>query len=132
MAESRRRLTDHSTGTATLVAQGCSFTGHVSTNGDFHVSGTIDGDCDVKGAVTLTDKGRWQGTIRAGHVIIAGHLDGDIVAEGSVEILASARIVGAVSGKAIAVAEGAVVEGQMMTTGHAEPTEFVEKRQAVE
>ena len=129
MAESRsRRLSDRSSGNATLIAEGCSFTGHITTHGDFHVSGTIEGDCDVDGAVTLTKSGRWLGSVRAGHVIIAGHIEGDIAATGSVEILDSARITGAVSGKAIAVAEGAVVEGQMMTTGHADPTEFVEKR----
>ena len=35
---------------------------------------------------------------------------------------------GTVSGEAIAVAEGAVVEGIMKTSGRADPTEFVEKR----
>ena len=33
------------------------------------------------------------------------------------------------TGEAIAVAEGAVVEGVMKTTGQSEPQEFVEKRQ---
>jgi cytoskeletal protein CcmA (bactofilin family) len=45
-----------------------------------------------------------------------------------VEITNSARIVGTVTGEAIAVAEGAVVEGVMKTTGHAKPVGFVEKR----
>jgi cytoskeletal protein CcmA (bactofilin family) len=47
-----------------------------------------------------------------------------------VEITDTARITGTVSGEAIAVAEGAVVEGIMKTTGQPEPTEFVEKRQS--
>jgi cytoskeletal protein CcmA (bactofilin family) len=133
MSESRlRRLSDQSSGNATLVAEDCTITGHIKAGGDFHVAGGIDGDCDVDGTVTLTRKGNWNGTIRAGHVIVAGHVEGDIVASGSIEIMDSARITGAVSGKAIAVAEGAVVEGQMMTTGHAEPTEFVEKRQSAD
>lgn len=129
MADSRlRRLSDRSSGPATLVSEGCTITGHVSTSGDFHVSGSVEGDCSVEGSVTLTKKGRWHGTINAGHVIVAGHVDGDITATGSIEIMDSARISGTVSGKAIAVAEGAVVEGQMMTTNNTEPTEFVEKR----
>jgi hypothetical protein len=37
-----------------------------------------------------------------------------------------------VSGASIAVAEGAIVEGVMQTTGQSSPTEFVEKRQAEE
>jgi cytoskeletal protein CcmA (bactofilin family) len=56
-------------------------------------------------------------------------VEGDIVAAGKVEITDTARITGTVSGEAIAVAEGAVVEGVMKTTGPSEPLEFVEKRQ---
>lgn len=133
MADTRlRRLTDRSSGPATLVSEGCAITGHIKADGDFHMSGEVDGDCDVEGTVTLTSTGRWHGTMRAGHVIVAGHVQGDIIASGSIEIMNTARISGAVSGKAIAVAEGAVVEGQMMTSGHADPIEFVEKRQRAE
>ncbi|MCJ7590245.1 MAG: polymer-forming cytoskeletal protein, partial [Woeseiaceae bacterium] len=61
-------------------------------------------------------------------VIVAGHVEGDIVARGKVEITNTARIAGTVTGEAIAVAEGAVVEGVMKTTGQAKPIGFVEKR----
>jgi hypothetical protein len=37
-----------------------------------------------------------------------------------------------VTGAAIAVAEGAVVQGVMRTTGRSKPTEFVEKRRSEE
>ena len=131
MAENRRRrLTDRASGPASLISAGCAISGHIKSNGDFHVSGDVEGDCEVEGAVTLTKHGRWFGTITAGHVIVAGHVDGDIAATGSIEIMNTARITGSVSGKAIAVAEGAVVEGQMMTTGNIDPTEFVEKRES--
>ena len=83
----------------------------------------------LHGTVTLAKEGLWKGTIRAENVIVAGHIEGDIIASGKVEITDSARINGTVSGEAIAVAEGAVVEGVMKTTGPAEPLEFVEKRQ---
>ncbi len=78
--------------------------------------------------MTLTRSGYWSGTINAGHVVISGHVEGDIVAAGKVEISNTARITGTVMGEAIAVAEGAVVEGQMKTTGKTEPVGFVEKR----
>ena len=123
-----RRLRDRTSGAATLINEGCKITGTVTGNGDFQVSGEIDGDCDLEGTVMLTKDGLWRGTIRAGNVIVAGHVEGDIVAADSVEITNSAKIMGTVSGEAIAVAEGAVVEGVMKTTGRAEPSEFVEKR----
>ena len=130
MNESRlRRLRDQSAGPPTLINEGCKISGLVTGGGDFVVSGEIDGDCDVEGTVTLAKNGLWSGTIKAGNVIIAGQVEGDIVALGRVEITDTARISGTVAGEAIAVAEGAVVEGVMQTTGKSDPVEFVEKRQ---
>lgn len=129
MSESRlRRLRDSSSGPATLVSEGCKINGLVTGGGNFHLAGEVDGDCEFEGTVTLARTGYWKGTIRAANVIVAGRVDGDIIAAGRVEITDSARINGTVSGEAIAVAEGAVVEGIMRTTGPAKPTEFVEKR----
>lgn len=129
MNETRlRRLRDRSSGAATLINEGCKITGVIGGNGNFLINGEIDGDCDVKGTVTLAQNGLWKGTIKADSVIISGHVEGDVIAVGKVEITASARIVGTVTGEAIAVAEGAVVEGVMKTTGQADPVEFVEKR----
>ena len=56
-------------------------------------------------------------------------LPGDIIATGRVEITETAKIAGTVSARAIAVAEGAIVEGVMRTAGQTDPTEFVEKRE---
>ena len=123
-----RRLRDKSSGPATLINDGCKISGTVTGSGDFHLSGEFDGDCELDGTVTLAKGGFWSGTIRASNVIVAGHVEGDIIAAGRVEITDTARITGTVSGEAIAVAEGAVVEGIMKTSGQADPTAFVEKR----
>lgn len=123
-----RRLRDHASGAATLVNDGCKITGQISGTGDFLVSGEIDGDCDIDGSVTVAASGLWQGTIRATNVIVAGHIEGDVTATSKVEITNTAKITGKVTGEAIAVAEGAVVEGVMKTTGQEKPHEFVEKR----
>ncbi len=124
-----RRLRDRPAGPATLISEGCKISGLITGDGDFQISGEIDGDCDLEGTVTLAKNGVWTGTIKAGNVIVAGHVEGNIVANGSVEITATAKISGTVSGEAIAVAEGAVVEGVMQTTGRADPQGFTEKRQ---
>ena len=123
-----RRIRDRARGPATLINEGCKVTGLIGGSGDVHVSGHVDGDCDIEGTLTLAKNGFWSGTIKAANIVIAGRAEGDIVADGHVEITDSARITGTVTGNAIAVAEGAVVEGVMKTTGKSEPQEFVEKR----
>lgn len=123
-----RRLRDASKGPASLISEGCKISGALSGNGDFMISGEVEGDCDLGGTVTLTSKGTWKGCLKAGAVIIAGRVEGDVISEGRIEISKTAHIQGTVTGEAIAVAEGAVVEGTMQTTGASAPTEFVEKR----
>ena len=124
----RRRFRDRASGAPTLINEGCKISGVITGKGDYQVSGEVDGDCEVDGTVTLTRTGFWNGTINASHVVISGHVEGDIVAAGKIEVSDSARITGTVTGEAIAVAEGAVIEGQMKTTGKAEPIGFIEKR----
>jgi cytoskeletal protein CcmA (bactofilin family) len=124
-----RRLRDRSSGAATIISEGCKISGLLTGSGNFLINGEIDGDCDLDGTVTLAANGLWKGTIKANDIIVAGHVEGDIIAATKVEITETARISGTVSGEAIAVAEGAVVEGIMQTTGPSDPQEFVEKRQ---
>jgi cytoskeletal protein CcmA (bactofilin family) len=123
----RRRLRDRSSGTATLISEGCRVSGVLTGNCDFQVNGEVEGDCEINSTLVLTKSGLWKGTIRAANVIVSGHVEGDIIASESVEITDTARIAGTVSAEAIAVAEGAVVEGVMKTTSQSEPVELFGK-----
>lgn len=126
----KRRLRDAASGPGTLISQGCKVEGMLRGAGNFMINGEVDGECDVDGSVTLAEGGHWKGVIRATSVIVAGSIEGDIIAAGPVEIGDTARISGTVTGEAIAVAEGAVVEGVMKTTVKSAPEEFVEKRRS--
>jgi cytoskeletal protein CcmA (bactofilin family) len=123
-----RRLRDSAGGPGTLISEGCKIEGLITGSGNFLINGEIEGECDIDGSVTLARGGYCKGLLKAKSVIVAGTVDGDIVAAGQVEISDTAKITGTVSGEAIAVAEGAVVEGVMKTSGRQEPQEFVEKR----
>jgi cytoskeletal protein CcmA (bactofilin family) len=125
----KRRLRDSTGGPGTLISEGCEVEGFIRGGGHFMINGQVNGECDVAGSVTLAKGGFWKGVIKAESVIVAGTIEGDIIANGQVEIADTARITGTVTGEAIAVAEGAVVEGVMQTTGRSQPHEFVEKRQ---
>ncbi len=131
MNESRlRRMRDQSSGKATLINEGCKINGEITGSGNFQINGEVTGDCDISGTIQLAGSGYWQGSIQADNVIVAGHIEGDINAKGKVEITNTAKITGTVTAAAIAVAEGAIVEGVMKTTGQSEPLEFVEKRES--
>ena len=128
MNDTKRRISDANVGPGTLISESCKIKGAITGRGNFMINGEIDGECDIEGTVTLARNGFWRGTIKADSIIVAGTIEGDIYASGCVEICDTARISGTVSGEFIAVAEGAMVEGVMQTTGQDKPTEFVEKR----
>ncbi len=126
----KRRIHDKLAGPATLISEGCKITGAISGDGDFLVSGEVEGECDLTGSLTIAPNGFWKGSISAASVIVAGTVEGDIVVGGRVEISDTAKITGTVTAEAIAVAEGAIVQGKMKTTGSTDPVGFVEKRKA--
>ena len=125
----KRRLRDRATGPTTLIASGCTVTGEFAGSNDLLVSGTVVGNSRLDGVVTITAEGRWQGSLDARDLVISGTVEGDVSADGHIELASSARIRGTVTGDRIAVAEGAVIEGDMRITGQGGgATPFSERR----
>ena len=125
----KRRIRDVPTGPTTFIAPSTTIVGTVGGQGPYVFCGTVEGDCDINGPVTLAEGGRWRGTLKATDVIIAGIVEGDVVARKRVEIAGTARVTGSLSGNSIAVAEGAVIEGEIKVTTGGEPVTYQEKRQ---
>ncbi|MEO0575889.1 MAG: polymer-forming cytoskeletal protein [Pseudomonadota bacterium] len=127
----KQRARDKARGPMTLIAEGCTLTGQITGDNDILLSGVVDGDSILKGMVTITREGHWKGTLTARDVIVSGTVDGDINASGCIEIASTARIRGTVTGDQIAVASGAVIDGQMRITGNrGDAHEFTEKRES--
>ncbi|MDX1561330.1 MAG: polymer-forming cytoskeletal protein [Gammaproteobacteria bacterium] len=124
----RRRIQDSGKGPTTFIGPGSKITGAISGKGAYVFCGHVEGDCDIEGPVTLAEGGHWVGTLKAADAVIAGKVEGDVIAGGRVEIAGSARIVGSLSGQSIAVAEGAVIEGEIKVTSGDRPIQFAEKR----
>jgi cytoskeletal protein CcmA (bactofilin family) len=124
-----KRMRDRIGQPATILGPGLRLTGRLEGKGHFLVSGTVIGDAEIEGSLTIAESGDWQGNIRADDVVIAGHLEGELQARGAVEIAASARVSGRVIGGGIAIAQGAVVEAELQVTGDKPVKNFEERRQ---
>ena len=127
----RRRLLDRLGSTPTLIAQHTVLRGDIETQGALLVSGTVHGNAQVGGEIAIAGGAQWEGNIRARRAVVAGSLSGDLVVDEKLEIGASARIRGRVSAQLIAIARGALVEGEMICTGKEPVIEYEEKRAAV-
>lgn len=126
----KRRIHDTHSGAATYVAASTKIVGTLVGQGAYVFCGTVEGECDIDGPLTLAKDAHWKGTMRATDIVVAGTVEGDVVARRRVEIAGSARITGSLAGHSIAVAEGAIIEGEIkVQTGEA-PLSYQEKRQS--
>lgn len=108
-----RRTLDRVQGFATCIGAESQFQGTLSGAGDCIVYGRVEGDCDIGGTLVIADGGVWGGDITASNILIAGQVDGALLAREKMEILSTARIRGKLSSPIIAIAEGAVHDGEM-------------------
>jgi cytoskeletal protein CcmA (bactofilin family) len=124
----RRRLADRVSSSPTFIGAGSRFTGDLECNSDLMVSGSVRGDGDVRGALTLTEGGSWEGEIRAGNAVVAGEVHGSLTVGEKLELRSTARIRGSLKARSIAVAKGAIIEGDMAVTSGKPVVHFEEKR----
>ena len=128
MIRRKRRILDQNQGPTTFIGADTEITGTIKGKGEYIFCGTVDGDCSIEGPVTLAAGGVWRGTMRGEDLIIAGEVDGDVIAAQRVEVSGTAKIAGSLSGHSIAVAEGAIIEGEIKVTSGDPPVQFEEKR----
>ena len=130
MLKLKRRIQDSTNGPTTYVAASTTIVGTVTGKGAYVFCGSVEGDCDIDGPLTLAAGGRWKGTLKATDIVVAGVVEGDVIAKQRVEILGTARVTGSLAGNSIAVAEGAIIAGEIKVTSGAAPVTFQEKRTA--
>ncbi|MEE9141844.1 MAG: polymer-forming cytoskeletal protein [Gammaproteobacteria bacterium] len=125
----KRRLMNEQGGDTTYLGEGVRFVGNFSGNGELIIRGEVEGDCDLNGPLTLARGGSWKGRIKATRVVVGGTIQGDVIATERLEIAATAKIDGSARGRAITIAEGAIVQGEVGISGKSDLIVFHEKRQ---
>jgi cytoskeletal protein CcmA (bactofilin family) len=125
----KRRIQDAAQGAPTYIGASTTIVGTITGQGAYVFCGTVEGDCDIDGPLTLAKGGCWRGTMKATDLVVAGTVEGDVVARQRVEIAGTARVTGSLAGNSIAVAEGAIIEGEIKVTSGEAPIAFQEKRQ---
>ncbi len=113
----------------TIVGAGTLFVGNIRGKGQFVVCGEVHGDGELEGALNLSATASWYGTIRAHQAIIAGKIIGGVIVEDKLEIARTAVIRGRVSARTVAIAVGAIVDGEIEVTSGIPIVQFQEKRE---
>ena len=126
----RRRLADRVSSSPTFVGAGSKFTGDLECGSDLVVGGAVQGDGVVRGSFTLSEGGRWEGRIHSTNAVIAGEVQGTVVVGEKLEIRNTARIHGSVQARVIAIAQGAVIDGDMAVTSGTPVVHYDETRKS--
>jgi cytoskeletal protein CcmA (bactofilin family) len=123
-----RRFLDRTPASPTMIGAGSVFLGNLSGAGPFVVAGEIHGDGELTGDLNVAVGGGWMGNIRARRAIIAGRVSGSLHVAEKLEIGHTAVIRGSVSARQVAIAKGAIVDGDIEVTSGDAIVQFEEKR----
>jgi len=129
MNEPKRRFLDGTSASPTFIGAHSVFVGNIRGAGQFVVSGEVHGDGELDGALNLSATGSWHGQIQAQQAIVAGTILGGLSVKDKLEIGYTAVIRGRVSARTVAIAKGAIVEGEIEVTSGAPVLQFEERRE---
>jgi cytoskeletal protein CcmA (bactofilin family) len=128
MSVPKRRFFDRISVTPTFIGAESVFVGNVRGAGPFVVCGEVHGDGELDGGLNLSVTGSWHGHIQAEQAIVAGKITGGLTVKDKLEIGNTAVIRGRVSARSIAIARGAIVDGEIEVISGAPMLQFEEKR----
>jgi cytoskeletal protein CcmA (bactofilin family) len=134
MSEQKRRFLDRTAqpaplrGSPTVIGADTVFIGNLRGKGQFVISGEVHGDGELQGTLHLAASASWHGNIRAHQASIAGNVEGALDVTDQLEIGCTAVIRGRVRARTIAIAKGAVVDGEIQVTSDVPIVQFEEKR----
>jgi cytoskeletal protein CcmA (bactofilin family) len=98
-----------------LLAHGTEFHGLVVIHGSARIEGCVRGEIIGAERLEIGPAGAVAARVEAAEVVVAGSLEGEVRARGRVELLATARVRGTIESPRLALADGALFEGQCRT-----------------
>jgi cytoskeletal protein CcmA (bactofilin family) len=128
MSEPKRRFFDFHSAAPTVIGAGSVVIGDLRGDGEYVISGEVCGDGELGGGLNLAATGVWNGHINALEAVVAGKITGGLAVKGKLEIGYTAVIRGSVSARTIAIAKGAIVDGDIVVTSGEPVVQFEEKR----
>jgi len=128
MSGQKRRFFEGNSATPTFIGAESVFVGNIRGTGHFVVYGEVHGDGDLQGGLILSVTAGWYGFISAHQAVVAGKITGGLNVRDKLEIGYTAVIRGKVSARSIAIAKGAIVDGEIEVTSGEPVLVFEEKR----
>lgn len=101
----------------TIVGATAKLEGNVVSAGSLRIDGTVKGQINADGDVTLSPQSQVDADIRAQNVSVAGRFKGNIIVKGKAHLARGGRIDGNITSKTLVVEEGGTFHGQSIMDG---------------
>jgi cytoskeletal protein CcmA (bactofilin family) len=97
----------------TVVSAGSTFRGDLVSSDPVEVHGTVEGDCQVSARFTVAEGARIFGNIDAATLVVSGEVVAGMLTAERIEIRPTAHVSATLRARVVAIAEGAVFEGDV-------------------
>lgn len=95
----------------TIIGEGTLFEGHLVSKAGIRIEGSISGDVESEGDISIGEKGIVQSNITARNVVVAGTVNGAIHAKNQLTITATGKVNGNISANSLLIMTGALFQG---------------------
>jgi cytoskeletal protein CcmA (bactofilin family) len=118
--------------TDTVIGEGSVFEGRIRSEAGVRIEGSITGDVESAGDVTIGEKGVVKSNVTARNIVIAGSVHGNVTAKEKLTIMSSGQLTGNASTASLIIEDGAVFTGSSRMDGKNAPgsSEFVIEKEA--
>jgi len=94
-----------------ILGEGSVYTGTLKVEGGLRVDGTVEGELDVQGTLTVGNDGVVKGEVRVQQGIVGGTVVGTIHASNQLELQNGSRVEGDIYTRSLIIEEGVFFEG---------------------
>jgi cytoskeletal protein CcmA (bactofilin family) len=116
-----------------VIGRGTRIRGDLASTDPVEIRGTLEGDCQTSAHCIVREGARVLGNIEAAALVVAGEIEAGLLRAEKVEIRASARVVATIRARVVAIADGALYEGEVQMEGShttSGPSFFKDQRQS--
>lgn len=123
-----RRFTDAVDTHTTVIGPGTRIKGELVADAPVELAGTLEGEIRASSHCRVRQGARVTGRVEAKTLVIEGTVEGPALVADRLEIGSTARVRASIQARVVAIADGAVFEGEVRMDEAGSPQSFTEKR----
>ena len=112
MLDSRKSKNYNENKVVSIIGQGTTIKGDISSKGTIRIEGTVSGQVQSGDTIVIQEGGKLKADLVAGQIIISGEVHGNVLAHERLEICAGGKVIGDIMAPRVSIAEGVLFEGK--------------------